>query len=167
MRDRTEFIHRQLGTDAIAEAFIDGRELYVGVIGNQRLTVLPIWEMRFTKGESDGPVIATAKVKWDPAYQKKRGIIYGPAAELPPGIDERIRRICRRTYKVLNLTGYARIDLRMTPEGDLFVLEANPNPDLSYGGEFAESAEIAGISYEELLERIMKLGLAYRAQWQG
>ncbi len=80
---------------------------------------------------------------------------------------EKIQRISKRTYKMLNLSGYARIDLRLTPEGKIYVLEANPNPDLSYGGEFAESAENAGISYEEVLDRIIQLGLSYRAQWQS
>lgn len=166
LRERTRFVHESLGTDAIAERFIPGREFYVGVMGNQRLRTLPIWELRFTKPAGDAPLIATSKVKWDYDYQKKRGIRYGAAQDLSPAVTERIQRVCRRTYKVLNLSGYARIDLRLTDEGKLFVLEANPNPDLSYGGEFAESAETAGLSYEEILERIMQLGLSYRAQWQ-
>jgi D-alanine-D-alanine ligase len=167
LRERTEFIHRQIGTDAIAERYVEGRELYVGVWGNQRLQTLPIWELRFTKKSEDAPLIATAKVKWDWEYQKKRGIVYGQAQDLPDGMREKILRICKRTYKVLNLSGYARVDLRLPPEGKIFVLEANPNPDLSYGGEFAESAESAGIKYEKVLDRIIQLGLSYRAQWQS
>jgi D-alanine-D-alanine ligase len=166
LRERTEFVHRQLGTDAIAERYIDGRELYVGVWGNRRLATLPLWELRFTTGPDDGPLIATEKVKWDWEYQKKKGIVYGPAADLPPALRDSIERVCKRTYKVLNLSGYARIDLRLTPDGRIFVLEANPNPDLSHGGEFAASAENAGISYDEVLERVLQLGLSYRAQWQ-
>lgn len=166
LRERVTFIHEAIGTDALVESYIDGRELYVGVLGNQRLVTLPVWELRFTDGAAGGPLIATAKVKWDTEYQKKRGLVYGPAADLPTAVQERIYKICRRTYKTLNLTGYARVDLRLTPEGGIYVLEANPNPDLSYGGEFAESAEVAGISYEDCLERIIRLGLSYRAQWQ-
>jgi len=167
LRERTEFVHRQIGTDAIAERYIEGRELYVGVWGNRRLETLPIWELRFTTNPDDGPLIATAKVKWDWEYQKKKGIVYGPADDLPDVLRGSIERICKRTYKVLNLSGYARIDLRLTPDGRIFVLEANPNPDLSYGGEFAESAESGGTSYEEVLEHVMQLGLSYRAQWQA
>jgi D-alanine-D-alanine ligase len=167
LRERTEFVHRQQGTDAIAERYIEGRELYVGVWGNQRLQTLPIWELSLKNSAEDAPLIATAKVKWDWDYQKKKGIVYGPAKDLPNGIGEKILRICKRTYKVLNLSGYARIDLRLTPEGKIFVLEANPNPDLSYGGEFAESAETDGITYENVLDRIIQLGLSYRAQWQA
>ena len=166
LRERTEFVHRQQGTDAIAERYIEGRELYVGVWGNQRLQTLPIWELSFKNNPDDSPLIATAKVKWDWEYQKKKGIVYGLAKDLPSGTRDKILRICKRTYKVLNLSGYARIDLRLTSDGKIFVLEANPNPDLSYGGEFAESAETDGISYEVVLNRIIQLGLSYRAQWQ-
>ncbi len=166
LRERTEFVHRQIATDAIAERYIDGRELYVGVLGNERLETLPVWEMRFTK-PMDGPRIATARIKWDEEYQKKRGIVMGPAEDLPAGVVERICNICRRTYRVLNLSGYARIDLRVTPEHKVYVLEANPNPDLSNDAEIARAAAIRSMTYEELLDRIMQLGLRYRAQWSG
>jgi len=82
-------------------------------------------------------------------------------------MQERIYRICKRVYRALHLTGYARVDLRLTEEGRVYVLEANPNPDLSYGGEFADSAEAQGISYKQLLARIIRHGLSYRAQWSG
>jgi D-alanine-D-alanine ligase len=166
LRERTEFIHRQIGTDAIAEHYIEGRELYVGVWGNRRLQTLPVWEMRFAGGADKSPLIATAKVKWDWDYQKRKGIVYGPAKDLDEATTERINRVCKRAYKELNLSGYARIDLRVDEAGKIYVLEANPNPDLSYGGEFAESAETAGIAYETVLDRIIQLGLGYRAQWQ-
>lgn len=164
--ERAAFVHEQLRTDAIAEAFIEGRELYVGVLGNRRLQTLPVWELKFTKMPDDVPRIATSKVKWDLEYQKKRGIVYEAAKKLPEGVETRINRICKRAYRALNLTGYARMDLRLTPEGKLSLLEANPNPQLSFGDEFAESAETAGISYDQLLQRILNLGLSYRAQWQ-
>jgi len=166
LEERTTFIHRELGTDAIAERFIEGRELYVGVLGNYRTRTLPVWELQMTKMPDDAPLIATSKVKWDLDYQKKWGIKYGPAKDLPPGIEDRLARLCKRSYKALNLSGYARMDLRLTADNHCFLLEANPNPQLSYGDEFAESAEKAGISYERLLDRILKLGLSYRAQWQ-
>ena len=167
LRERTEFVHRQLGTDAIAERYIEGRELYVGVWGNRRLATLPIWELRFTAGDDDGPLIATEKVKWDPEYQKKKGIVWGAAEDLPEATRQAILRVCTRTYKELNLSGYARVDLRLTADGRIFVLEANPNPDLAETGEFAESARVAGISYPEVLERVLQLGFSYRAQWQN
>jgi len=165
LEERVGFVHEKLGTDAIAEHYIEGRELYVGVMGNQRLVTLPTWELTFTKAE-DTPVIATAKVKWDYDYQEKLGARWARATGLDPVLQNRIERICKRTYRALYLSGYARIDLRLTPEGEIFVLEANPNPDLSYGGEFAESAHAVGLAYPALLERILRFGLGYRAQWQ-
>jgi D-alanine-D-alanine ligase len=166
LRERTAFVHSQIGTDAIAEHFIDGRELYVGVIGNQRLQTFPVWELTFTKGPDDAPLIATSKVKWDEGYQKRHGVRYARAKDLPEGCEQKLTRLCKRAYRLLNLSGYARMDLRLTGEGKLYLLEANPNPQLSYGDEFAEAAEAAGISYEALLTRILSLGLSYRAEWQ-
>lgn len=166
LRERIEFVHRQVGTDAIAEQYIEGRELYVGVIGNTRLTTLPIWELIMPNLPDDAPMIATSRVKWDLKYQKKVGVETHAATDLSPAIADRINRICKRTYRTLNLTGYARMDLRLTPEGKVYVIEANPNPQLAYGEDFAESAEHAGMSYEQLLQRIVNLGIRYRAQWR-
>ncbi len=163
LKRRVEFIHASLGTDAIAERYIDGRELYVGVLGNDRVRVFPIWEMHFQKMiEGDNWPIATERVKWSTTYQKKHGIMTGEAQGLPEGAVEQIQRTVRRIYRTLALTGYARIDLRMDAAGKVYFLEANPNPQLAYGEDFAESAERAGLSYEALLERIMALGLAWR-----
>jgi len=136
------------------------------VLGNQRLQTLPVWELLFTKMPEDVPFIATSKVKWDIDYQKKRGIVYKAAEKLPAGIEPKIARLCKRAYRDLNLSGYARMDLRLTPDDRIYLLEANPNPDLVYGGELADSAEAASISYDALLQRILGLGRSYRAEWQ-
>ena len=166
LTERVEFIHNQTLTDAIAEEFIEGRELYVGVIGNQRLETFPTWEMFFRNMPDDTMRIATEKVKWDQDYQKKHGIETGPAEDLDPAVDAQIARICKRVYRTLSLSGYARMDLRLTPDGRVYVLEANPNPNLEYGEDFSESAEKAGLSYEAMLSRIISLGLNYQAAWQ-
>jgi D-alanine-D-alanine ligase len=159
------YLHETLRSDALVEEYIAGREFYVGVLGNQRLKVLPIWEMKFTKAPKK-PTIATAKVKWDAATQEKLGVETN-AAELPDELRERIIALCKRVYKALDLSGYARIDLRCNAEGKVYVLEANPNPNLSFGEDFAESAETDGIEYEELLGRILNLGLSYQAHWRN
>ena len=166
LKERVDFVHRQLGTDAIAERFIPGRELYVGILGNQRLQTLPIWELHMDKLPEGEPKIATAKLKWDEEYQKKLGVRTA-AAELDDATANRILKLCKRAYRVLNLTGYARMDLRLTDDGELALLEANPNPQLSYGEDFAESAEAAGINYDALLLKILRLGFSYRALWQA
>ena len=165
LRERVAYLHEELHTHAIAEEFIDGRELYVSVIGNQRIAVMPVIELVFTKGSDDTPRIATRKAKWDPKYQERHGVDTIPAKDLPAGVASRIARLGRRVYRALHLSGYARVDLRMTNEGELFVLEANPNPDLGYGGEFSCAAEEQGIGYEALLQKIINLGLRYSRQW--
>jgi D-alanine-D-alanine ligase len=163
---RVQFIHESLGTAAIVEQFIDGRELYVGVLGNERLDVFPVWEMSFAQMPDNRWRIATERVKWSTQYQKKHGIMTN-AAKLDAAAVDRIQRIAKRAYRALDLNGYARIDLRMDDEGSAYVLEANPNPNLAYGEDFAESAEAAGISYEQLLERIMTLGIRWKPERTG
>jgi D-alanine-D-alanine ligase len=154
---RAAFIHEKLGTAAIIEQFIDGRELYVGVLGNERLEVLPVWEMSFAGMPDNRWKIASERAKWSTKYQKTHGIMTD-RAELDAGAQERIQRVARRTYRALDLNGYARVDLRMDHLGSLYVLEANPNPNLAYGEDFTESAEAAGVPYGRLLERIITLG---------
>jgi D-alanine-D-alanine ligase len=163
---RVEFIHQHLGTAAIVEQFIDGRELYVGVLGNERLDVLPVWEMSFASMPDNRWRIATERVKWSTQYQKRHGIMTDRAT-LAPQVLDRIQRIAKRTYRALDLSGYARIDLRMDEEARVYVIEANPNPNLAYGEDFAESAEVAGISYERLLDRIMTLGMRWEPERTG
>lgn len=167
LRERVRFIHQKIGTDAIVERYIEGRELYVGVLGNLRLEVLPVWELEFRKMPEDVHRIATERVKWSPKYQKKHGIATGPAKDLPEGMAERIQHICRRVYRTLELSGYARIDLRLDDKGRVSVLEANANPQLAYGEDLAESAEKAGVSYEALLQRIINSGLRWRPDRLG
>jgi D-alanine-D-alanine ligase len=163
---RVAFIHESLGTAAIVEQFIDGRELYVGVIGNERLDVFPVWEMSFAGMPDNRWKIATERVKWSTQYQKKHGIMTD-AATLGSDHAERIQRMARRAYRALDLNGYARIDLRLDEAGRPFVLEANPNPNLAYGEDFAESAETRGVSYERLLDRILALGLRWEPERTG
>jgi D-alanine-D-alanine ligase len=163
---RVQFIHDNLGTAAIVEQFIDGRELYVGVLGNERLDVFPVWEMSFAQMPDNRWRIATERVKWSTQYQKKHGIMT-EAATLDAAAIDRIQRIAKRTYRALDLSGYARIDIRMDDEGGVFVLEANPNPNLAYGEDFAESVEVSGVSYERLLDRILTLGLRWEPERTG
>jgi D-alanine-D-alanine ligase len=166
LRERVAFIHEQAQSDALAEQYIEGRELYVGVIGNERLTTFPVWEMDFGSLTEVQAGIATRKVKWDPAYQRRHGISTGPARGLPEGAEARIMQVAKRVYRALHMTGYARMDMRMRPDGTVYVLEANANPNLTYGEDFAESGEKAGLDYDRLLTRIVQLGLSYRPEWR-
>ena len=159
--DRVRFIHESLETDALVEEYIEGRELYVGLLGNDRLQVLPVWELDLSGMPDDGRRIATERLKWNLTYQKKHRIVSGLAKNLPGEIRKHIVSVCKCVYRSLGLSGYARIDLRLREDGRVFVMEANPNPQLAYGEDFAESAEKAGLDYGPLLERIMALGLRW------
>ena len=158
LRERIEFIHDNVQTDAIVEEYIDGREVYSAVIGNDRLAVLPTWELRIENLRADAPLVATRHVKWNTRFQKRRGVELGPA-HLDPKLEADLVRTAKRIYRVLGMTGYARLDFRLDPEGRLWFLEANPNPDIGTGQEFASAAEAVGISYEEMLQRILSLGM--------
>ncbi|MGH8261962.1 MAG: D-alanine--D-alanine ligase family protein [Steroidobacterales bacterium] len=166
LAERIQFIHEQTKTDALVEEYVDGRELYVGVIGNERLTVLPVWEMTFGSLPENLSAIATRKIKWDPKYQAKYGITTRAAQDLDPAVNQALVHQSKRIYKALHLTGYARMDFRVRPDGRVYVLEANANPNLTAEEDFAESALSAGLRYDELLQKILSLGLSYRAAWR-
>jgi D-alanine-D-alanine ligase len=164
LKERVTFIHESIGTAAIAEQYIEGRELYVGILGNQSLQSLPVWELFFTNMPADAKRIATDRVKWSVKYQKKYGIESGLAVELAEEASAEIQHVCKRAYRALELSGYARIDMRLDQAGRVWVLEANPNPQIAKGEDFAASAEKVGIGYEALLQRIVNLGLRWQPE---
>jgi D-alanine-D-alanine ligase len=143
----------------LVEEYIDGRELTVGVLGNARLTILPAQEIFFGDGTAEddpsAPRFATAKAKWDDAYRKKWGIRNGPAAALPPGVEEHLAKVARRVFRILHIRGLGRIDVRLTPAGEVFVIEANPNPSLGKDDDFAQAAARGGIPYDDLVKRVL------------
>lgn len=158
--ERVQFIHDSIGADAIAEEYIEGRELYVSVLGDRRLEVFPIRELVFRKVPPDEPKIATFKAKWDEAYRKDWGLENRFAEGLDPAVVRATQRTCRRIYRLLTIDAYARIDLRLTPSGEPVFIEANPNPVLAADEDFAESAVATGLTYPKLIARIVRLGLA-------
>jgi D-alanine-D-alanine ligase len=160
LQERVSFIHESIGTDALVEQYIEGRELYIGVLGNQRLQSLPVWELSFAKMPEESQKIATERLKWSLAYQKKHGIDSG-AADLEPASALAMQELCKRSYRILMMSGCARIDLRLSPEGRAYVIEANPNPQLSPDEDFAQAALSAGIKYPELIQRLLGLGLRW------
>jgi D-alanine-D-alanine ligase len=167
LRDRVAFIHDQVGSDALVEEYIDGREVYVGVLGNDRLTRYPPWELSFGSLPDGQAPIATRKIKWDKRYQQKHGIATRAANDLDAAVVTRLDQLARRIYRALGLSGYARMDFRVRPDGSAVVLEANANPNLAQGEDLAQSALAAGTGYDELLTRILQLGLRYQAEWRS
>ncbi len=162
---RVELVHRRVGTDALVETYVPGRELTVGVIGNRRLRTLPVWEVFFDRLPRGSLPFQTETVKWDRAYRERYGIRSGRADPLDGDLERRIQRTAKAVYRRLQLSGYARIDMRLTDDGRLFVLDANPYPGLSRGGRFASPAAAAGWPYPELIQRLITTALRYRPPW--
>jgi len=166
LEKRVKFIHDTLFTPAIVEQFVKGRELYVGVLGNHRLRVFPVWEMSFADMPADNWRIATERVKWNAAYQKKHGI-HTAEAKLENEVAVKIKHLATRAFRALDLSGYARFDFRMDETGNPYVIEANPNPQLAKAEDFAQSALHSMTSYSGLLERILALGLEWQPNRMG
>ena len=162
LAERVAFVHNSVGSGALIEQYIEGRELYVGIIGNGQLQVLPVWELIMDKLPDDAKRIATERVKWSRKYQLKYGITSKEADNLPSGKAQAIQDLAKRVYRALGLSGYARIDMRMDAEGQLYVLEANPNPQIAEDEDFADSAKKVGYQYKDLLQELLNVGLRWR-----
>jgi D-alanine-D-alanine ligase len=160
LAERVTFIHERIGTAAIAEQYIEGRELYVGVLGNDRLRVFPIWELDFGSLPQGSRPIATEKVKHDLEYQQRHSIDVGPAKDLSPQVVATIQKAAKRIYRTLELDGYARIDFRLSADGIPYYIEANPNAEIARSEEFASAAKHDGLDYPELIQRILALGIS-------
>jgi D-alanine-D-alanine ligase len=158
-KERVAFIHEKYDHDVIAEEYIEGRELYVSVLGNHRLQVFPLRELVFKEVPPDEPKIATYKAKWDEEYRKRWGIQNEFARELDPALIRQIEQACKKIYRLLAIDGYGRLDLRLTKENEIVFIEANPNPVLASDEDFAQSALGADLAYPQLIERIAQLGM--------
>src|SRR4029450_6189389 len=119
---------------------IEGRELYVGILGNQALQAMPVWELFFTNMPDGAKRIATDRVKGSVKDQKKDGIDSGPARDVREAQAEAIQHLCKRAFRALELSGYARVDLRLEDNGNVWVLEANPNPQIAKGEDVGAAA---------------------------
>jgi len=162
LRERVAFIHQSVETAALIERYIEGREFYVGVLGNGHLRVLPVWELKMDNLPDDARRIATQRVKWSRKYQDKYGITSKVAKNLPESKIQEIQHLAKRVYRTLRLSGYARIDFRMDQRGQLYVLEANPNPQIAQDEDFADSAEKGNYIYKNLLQELLNVGLRWR-----
>lgn len=154
LKERLQYIHETLNQDAIVEEFIPGKEIYVGIIGNKKLSPLPIWELKFKNVEDSSKEIYSQRAKWNEKYRTRKGIETGPA-NFEKNLEDKIIKTCKKVYQVLNLSGYARIDLRVSPEGKIYVLEANPNPNIASDDEFAKSAAHEKTSYDQLISSLL------------
>jgi len=160
LAERVEFIHRTTNSHAIAEQYIEGREIYVGVIGNKRLQTYTPWELVINNLPEGSLNIATGRLKWNPDYQKKVGLVTKPA-DLSEDLQQQVALLSKRIYRHLSLSGYARMDYRLSNNGKFYLLEANPNPQIAKNEDFADSAAHCGIGYAQLLQKILTLGISY------
>ena len=158
-RERVGFVHEKYSSDAIAEEYIEGRELYVSIMGNTRLTVFPMRELMFREVPPNEPRIATYKAKWDEKYRKRWGLEGQFAENLDATLVKEIEKMCKDIYRLLTIDGYARIDLRLTADNKPYFIEANPNPHLAADEDFAQSALKAGLKYPQLIQAIVGLGM--------
>lgn len=159
LRERVEFIHRSLNQSAIVEELIDGRELYVGIIGNRRLEVLPTIELIFEKADEPAKRIATYSAKWDLEYRERWGIKNIFARRIGKEALEEMQRAATLAYKALELRDYGRVDFRLTKDQQVYVIEVNPNPYIAFGEDMANCAERAGMDYNQFIERIVREAL--------
>jgi D-alanine-D-alanine ligase len=158
LRQRVKHIHSITHGGAIAEQYIEGRELYVTVLGNTRLKVLPFREIVFNGPENGIIRVATHKVKWDKRFRERWDVQYKFAENIPDLLCKRIVQTCKRAFRILNLNGYARFDLRIQND-DIYMLEANPNPGIDESEDSTLSAQKSGLDYDMFIQKIINLGL--------
>jgi D-alanine-D-alanine ligase len=141
--ERARFIHQKFNCDALIEEYIEGRELYLS-----------------DQMPEDAPKFATFRAKWNDAYRAKWGIKNGPAQPLPEGVQAHLTELARKVYRLLKIRGFGRIDVRLTPAGEVYVIEANPNPCLAQDEDFAQSACLGGVGYDTLVQEILNTAFA-------
>jgi D-alanine-D-alanine ligase len=164
---RVRWVHRHCEHDAIAERYIDGREITVGLLGNRRPHCLPLWETRFEGLASGAPRIVTERIKWNLEHRRACAVRSGAARRLPRGTARAIERDALRAWRVLRLSGFARIDFRVDATGKPWLIDVNANPDVDFQEDFARAAARGGLSPTRLLQRILDLGLRYQPHWVG
>jgi D-alanine-D-alanine ligase len=154
-------IHQEFGDDALVEEYIEGREFYVGVLGNHDAQALPPIEADFSGLPDGAPRIYDQNAKWEPDSKEYRGTTTA-IAEIPDELRARLHKVSLDAYRALRVKDYGRVDLRVTDAGEIYVLEVNASCYLEARDEFARAAAAAGIDHDALIARIVALALARR-----
>jgi D-alanine-D-alanine ligase len=158
LMERVTYIRKELNDSALAEEFIEGREFFVGVLGNGQPKALPPVEVDFTGFPEGAPKVLDSKAKWDERSKEFKGT-KSVMANLPDELRARLQKVAVDAYRALRVRDYGRVDLRLTETGDIYVLEVNASCYLERSSEFAMSAEAAGMEYPKLIGRIVELAL--------
>lgn len=160
LMERIHYIHDKFDSPALIEEYIEGREIYASILGNEDPAVLPLVELDLSKLPEGTPRIASAEVKWEKETESYRVTKSAPVEDLPEATAKRLEETALAAYRTLKLRDYGRIDMRLTKRNEIYVLEANPNPWLASGAEFAMAAKKAGRSYCDLIAEIVALAQA-------
>jgi D-alanine-D-alanine ligase len=159
LRQRVAFVVKTYNQPALVEEYIEGRELNVAIIGNERPMILPISEIDFSKLPPNYPKIVTYNAKWVEGTAEYIGTVGTCPAKLPSEVEQQVRDIARHAYTLMEIRDYARVDIRLDASNTPYVLEVNPNPDISRDTGFARSALAAGMSFEDMIEKIIETAL--------
>jgi D-alanine-D-alanine ligase len=156
LMERVAAIHKELEDSALAEEYIDGREFYVGVLGNSQPKALPPIEVDFTGFPEGVPKVMDSKAKWDERSKEYKGT-KSVVANLPDELRAKLQKVAVDAYRALRVKDYGRVDLRLTETGEIYVLEVNASCYLEKSSEFAMAAGASGLDYPRLIERIVNL----------
>lgn len=162
LMERIQYVQEEFDSPALLEEYIEGREIYAGILGNQNLEVLPLIELDLSRLPAGMPRVAGTEVKWDKDSEAYRVTKSAPAEDFDDKTTELLNKTALAAYRALRLRDYGRIDMRLTEKGEVYVIEANPNPWLSSNSEFYMSAKKSGRSYEEMIGEIVELALSDR-----
>jgi D-alanine-D-alanine ligase len=159
LMERIDWLHANFDSPVLIEEYIDGREMYVGVIGNDNPEALPVIELDLSKLPDGTPRIAAAEVKWGKGTDAYRDTKSAVATDLPDETVKLLQQTAVAAYQTLELRDYGRVDMRLKPDGQVYVIEVNPNPWLSSKAEFAMAARKSGRPYPQLIGEITELAL--------
>jgi D-alanine-D-alanine ligase len=160
LMERIDWLHANFDSPVLIEEYVEGREMYVGVIGNDNPVALPVVELDLSKLPEGRPRIAGAEVKWGKGTRAYRDTKSAIAEDLPEDTAALLQSTAVAVFQALELRDYARIDMRLRPDGRVAVIEANPNPWLASKAEFPMAARKSGRNYTQLIEEIVELALA-------
>ena len=162
LMERIHYVQEEFHSPALIEEYIEGREIYAGILGNQNPEVLPLVELDLSKLPEGMPKVAGMEVKWEKDSEAYKVTKSAPVEDMDEDLHELLNATALNTYRILKLRDYGRIDMRLTEKGEVYVIEANPNPWLSSNSEFFMAAKKSGRSYAEMIEQIIQLACTDR-----
>ncbi len=157
LMERIHYVQEEFHLPALIEEYIEGREIYAGILGNQNPEVLPLIELDLSKLPEGMPKVAGTEVKWEKDSEAYKVTKSAPAEDLDEETTELLSTTALNAYRILKLRDYGRIDMRLTEKGEVYVIEANPNPWLSSTAEFFMAVKKSGRSYTDMIAQIIEL----------